>query len=117
MLAPVPANDDGAVGAAGKGKGKALEDEAGEGDEAGAAAGKKKRPDAAAGAAGAGAGAVGARTKAALAWVQNVLDLKDKFDTLLARAFGSDKAFEKIINDVRLRSSSLSSFRRRRAPY
>ena len=115
MLAPVPANDDGAVGAAGKGKGKALEDEAGEGDEAGAAAGKKKRPDAAAGAA--GAGAVGARTKAALAWVQNVLDLKDKFDTLLARAFGSDKAFEKIINDVRLRSSSLSSFRRRRAPH
>jgi len=115
MLAPVPANDDGAVGAAGKGKGKALEDEAGEGDEAGAAAGKKKRPDAAAGAA--GAGAFGARTKAALAWVQNVLDLKDKFDTLLARAFGSDKAFEKIINDVRLRSSSLSSFRRRRAPH
>ncbi|GAA5944285.1 hypothetical protein JCM3775_003311 [Rhodotorula graminis] len=99
MLAPAPANDGDATAAASKGKGKALEDEAGDGDEAGAAVGKKKRPEAG-GAAGAGAGAVGVRTKAALAWVQNVLDLKDKFDTLLARAFGSDKAFEKIINDA-----------------
>lgn len=41
-----------------------------------------------------------ARTKAALAWVQNVLDLKDKFDVLLIMAFASDKAFEKSINDV-----------------
>ncbi|GAA5835767.1 hypothetical protein JCM11251_007420 [Rhodosporidiobolus azoricus] len=43
-------------------------------------------------------GPVNARTKAALGWVQNVLDLKDKFDTLLAKAFGSDKEFEKAIN-------------------
>ncbi|BGP38828.1 hypothetical protein JCM10449v2_002766 [Rhodotorula kratochvilovae] len=71
-----------------KGKGKAPE---GEGD----AGGKKKPADA-----GAGAGALNARTKAALAWVQNVLDLKDKFDVLLARAFANDKAFEKVINDA-----------------
>ncbi|KAL8286410.1 hypothetical protein RQP46_004427 [Phenoliferia psychrophenolica] len=45
-------------------------------------------------------GAVGAKTKAALAWVQNVLDLKDKFDVLLADAFASDKAMEKSINDA-----------------
>lgn len=90
-LAPAPAED----AAAAKGKGKEVRDEA-DGDEGAAG---KKRPGAA-GAASAG-GAVGARTKAALAWVQNVLDLKDKFDTLLARAFANDKAFEKIINDVR----------------
>ncbi|KAK4704943.1 hypothetical protein P7C70_g1265, partial [Phenoliferia sp. Uapishka_3] len=45
-------------------------------------------------------GAAGAKTKAALAWVQNVLDLKGKFDTLLAEAFASDKAMEKSINDA-----------------
>ncbi|TNY24532.1 Cullin-domain-containing protein [Rhodotorula diobovata] len=89
-LAPAPAED----AAAAKGKGKEVRDEA-DGDEGAAG---KKRPGAA-GAASAG-GAVGARTKAALAWVQNVLDLKDKFDTLLARAFANDKAFEKIINDA-----------------
>lgn len=50
-----------------------------------------------------GEGAVGAKTKAALTWVQNVLDLKDKFDRLLAEAFASDKAMEKSINDVRRR--------------
>lgn len=42
-----------------------------------------------------------AKTKAALGWVQSVLDLKDKFDVLLKQAFSSDKAFEKSINDVR----------------
>lgn len=67
-----------------KGKGKATD----EGE------GLKKKPEA--------GGAINAKTKAALAWVQNVLDLKDKFDTLLAKAFASDKAFEKSINDVRL---------------
>lgn len=45
-------------------------------------------------------GPINAKTKAALGWVQNVLDLKDKFAALLAEAFASDKAFEKIINDV-----------------
>ena len=30
-----------------------------------------------------------------------MLDLKDKFDVLLADAFASDKAIEKSINDVR----------------
>jgi cullin 3 len=38
--------------------------------------------------------------KAALGWVQNVLDLKDKFDTILKDAFALDKDFEKTINDV-----------------
>ncbi|BGP30931.1 hypothetical protein JCM10296v2_002693 [Rhodotorula toruloides] len=65
-----------------KGKGKAAD----EGE------GAKKKPEA--------GGAINAKTKAALAWVQNVLDLKDKFDTLLAKAFASDKAFEKSINDA-----------------
>ncbi|GAA6008585.1 hypothetical protein JCM10207_007167 [Rhodosporidiobolus poonsookiae] len=66
-----------------KGKGKARE--GAEEDDAG------KKKDAA-------VGPVNARTKAALGWVQNVLDLKDKFDTLLAKAFNSDKDFEKAIN-------------------
>ncbi|GAA6027978.1 hypothetical protein JCM8097_001811 [Rhodosporidiobolus ruineniae] len=61
-----------------KGKGKAKED-------AGVPA---KKPE----------GPVNAKTKAALGWVQNVLDLKDKFDLLLAKAFASDKEFEKSIN-------------------
>ena len=56
-----------------------------------------KKPPAAAAAAG---GPINAKTKAALVWVQDVLDLKDKFDTLLEKAFASDKAFEKSINDV-----------------
>ncbi|KAM0754709.1 Cullin-domain-containing protein [Meredithblackwellia eburnea MCA 4105] len=43
---------------------------------------------------------MGAKTKAALGWVQNVLDLKDKFDTLLIEAFASDKSIEKSINDA-----------------
>lgn len=41
-----------------------------------------------------------ARTRAALGWVQHVIDLKDKFDTILDKAFSADKAFEKSINDV-----------------
>ncbi|GAA5852604.1 hypothetical protein JCM8547_002559 [Rhodosporidiobolus lusitaniae] len=61
-----------------KGKGKAKEDD-----------GAKKA---------AAPGPVNAKTKAALGWVQNVLDLKDKFDTLLEKAFSSDKEFEKAIN-------------------
>ncbi|BGP14809.1 hypothetical protein JCM10213v2_002764 [Rhodosporidiobolus nylandii] len=45
-------------------------------------------------------GPVNARTKAALGWVQGVLDLKDKFDDLLERAFGGDKEFERTINNA-----------------
>lgn len=41
-----------------------------------------------------------ARARAALGWVQNVIDLKDKFDAILEKAFSADKAFEKSINDV-----------------
>ncbi|KAK4058456.1 hypothetical protein OIO90_000615 [Microbotryomycetes sp. JL221] len=40
------------------------------------------------------------RLKAAIGWVQNVLDLKDKFDTILKKSCMSDKAFEKSINDA-----------------
>ncbi|GAA5912517.1 hypothetical protein JCM6882_004789, partial [Rhodosporidiobolus microsporus] len=77
------ADEDAPAGAAdAKGKGKAKEDDP---------AAKKKEAAAA-------AGPVNARTKAALGWVQNVLDLKDKFDTLLEKAFASDKEFEKAIN-------------------
>ncbi|GAA6055941.1 hypothetical protein JCM3770_005606 [Rhodotorula araucariae] len=87
-VAPAPApvgNDDP------KGKDKAP----GEGgSDAGVDGRKRPAP------AGGEGGALNARTKAALAWVQHVLDLKDKFDVLLARAFASDKAFEKIINDA-----------------
>ena len=42
----------------------------------------------------------GEKTRAALAWVQSVLDLKDKFDRMLVEAFNSDKEFEKSINEV-----------------
>ena len=41
-----------------------------------------------------------AKLKAALGWVQNVLDLKDKFDNILRDAFNLDKEFERTINDV-----------------
>lgn len=41
-----------------------------------------------------------AKTKVAIDWVASVLGLKDKFDRLLEKAFASDKAFEKTINDV-----------------
>ncbi|TKA58299.1 hypothetical protein B0A53_00036 [Rhodotorula sp. CCFEE 5036] len=64
---------------------------------AGGGASGKKPPAAAAAAAG---GPINAKTKAALAWVQDVLDLKDKFDLLLEKAFAGDKAFEKSINDA-----------------
>ncbi|SGY16546.1 BQ5605_C012g06903 [Microbotryum silenes-dioicae] len=40
---------------------------------------------------------VNAKTKAALGWVQNVLDLKDKFDRILRDAFAGDKVLEKSI--------------------
>ncbi|KAK4051822.1 hypothetical protein OIV83_002527 [Microbotryomycetes sp. JL201] len=40
------------------------------------------------------------RLKAAIGWVQNVLDLKDKFDTILQKACSADMAFEKSINDA-----------------
>lgn len=65
-----------------KGKGKAEVEEPGS---------KAKKPS---------AEVTNEKTKAALGWVQSVLDLKDKFDTILADAFNSDKAFEKSINDV-----------------
>lgn len=52
-------------------------------------------------------GPINAKTKAALAWVQDVLDLKDKFDLLLEKAFAGDKAFEKSINDVSHAGASL----------
>ena len=68
----------------GKGKGRAME----EGD---APPPKKK----------VGSEVAGEKTRAALAWVQSVLDLKDKFDRMLAEAFNSDKEFEKSINEVR----------------
>lgn len=43
---------------------------------------------------------------AAVRWVQDVLDLKDKFDRLLDQAFEGDKAIQGAINEV---SSSRSS--------
>ena len=36
----------------------------------------------------------------ALRWVQDVLDLKDKFDRILDQAFGGDKAVQTSINEV-----------------
>ncbi|GJN87607.1 hypothetical protein Rhopal_000562-T1 [Rhodotorula paludigena] len=98
-VALAPSSSEGGADAKGKGKGKA--DDAAAADVEGSAA--AAAAPAAAGGKKLGAAAPGplnAKTKAALDWVQNVLDLKDKFDTLLARAFGSDKAFEKAINDA-----------------
>lgn len=37
----------------------------------------------------------------ALRWVQDVLDLKDKFDIILDQAFGGDKQVQASINEVR----------------
>lgn len=36
----------------------------------------------------------------ALRWVQEVLDLKERFDTILVSAFGKDKSFETAINSA-----------------
>lgn len=84
-------DDEDAVATDPKGKGKAREDDVDMKPEI-----HKKRPEAPG----------NAKTKAALAWVQNVLDLKEKFDTILSKAFASDKAFEKSINDVSRWSTS-----------
>ncbi|ORY88874.1 Cullin-domain-containing protein [Leucosporidium creatinivorum] len=73
-----------------KGKGKAREDAAGDTDMKPDISAVKKKVEAPG----------NAKTKAALAWVQNVLDLKDKFDAILNKAFSGDKAFEKSINDA-----------------
>ncbi|KAG0216268.1 Cullin-3 [Mortierella sp. GBA30] len=43
---------------------------------------------------------VAAGVTIALRWVQEVLDLKDRFDTILASAFGKDKSFETAINSA-----------------
>jgi cullin 3 len=47
-------------------------------------------------------GGAGAALAAALRWVQDVLDLKDKFDEVLDEAFGGDKAVQSSINEVSL---------------
>jgi cullin 3 len=39
----------------------------------------------------------------ALRWVQDVLDLKDKYDKILSRAFGDDKTVQTSINHVSVR--------------
>lgn len=72
---------DAAVGK-GKGKGKA-----------------KERPTGGAGGAGANA------LTLALRWVQDVLDLKDKFDRVLEQAFMGDKAVQMSINEVSCHSA------------
>jgi len=94
-----------------KGKGKAKEDAGGDTDMKPDVPAVKKKPEAPG----------NAKTKAALAWVQNVLDLKDKFDAILTKAFSGDKAFEKSINDVSLqislaRDSALTAFLNRPSP-
>lgn len=68
------------------------EDEEMDGKAAGKGKGKGKER------AGAGAGAL----MLALRWVQEVLDLKDKFDRVLEEAFGGDKAVQTSINEVSL---------------
>lgn len=48
----------------------------------------------------------------ALRWVQEVLELKDKFDRILDQAFGGDKAVQTSINEVRpiIRTLLISGF-------
>lgn len=55
---------------------------------------------AAAGGAGASAASASAATTAALKWVQDVLDLKDKFDRLLEKGFAGDKSVQTSVNAV-----------------
>ena len=47
------------------------------------------------------AGSVAIALSSALRWVQDVLELKDKFDRILDQAFGGDKAVQTSINEVR----------------
>ena len=58
-----------------------------------------------------GSGAAGA-LQSALRWVQEVLDLKDKFDRILRDAFGGDKAVQTSINEVCAQSPAPLGFRR-----
>jgi cullin 3 len=44
----------------------------------------------------------------AIRWVQNVLDLKDKFDGVLRDAFAGDKGIQTAINEVRFSHPSVS---------
>lgn len=46
------------------------------------------------------AGSGASALNSALRWVQEVLDLKDKFDTVLVDAFEDDKAIQTAINEV-----------------
>lgn len=52
----------------------------------------------------AGGSGAAAALQSALRWVQEVLDLKDKFDRILKDAFGGDKAVQTAINEVSRRS-------------
>lgn len=97
LAAPPVETDAGADGSSSATKGKERA-AAGAGEDDEVPAGGPARRTATSGAA--PGGPINAKTKAALAWVQDVLDLKDKFDTLLDKAFADDKAFEKSINDV-----------------
>lgn len=48
----------------------------------------------------AGTGGAAGALQSALRWVQEVLDLKDKFDTILREAFSGDKNVQTAINEV-----------------
>lgn len=92
--------DDGEEdGAHGKGKGKAVvKSEDADGDKQMKSAKPAPKESAAS-----------ARARSALNWVQNVLDLKLKFDTILEKACSSDKAFEKSFNDVSAKSGCVTA--------
>lgn len=86
-----------AAGAAGQ-DGEGM-DEGADGDDAAKKDIKGKGKAKAAGAGSGSSGAAGALASA-LRWVQDVLDLKDKFDVLLDKAFWGDKSIQTSINEV-----------------
>ena len=61
--------------------------------------------------------ATGAALSAAIRWVQEVLDLKDKFDAVLQQAFNGDMAVQSSINEVRSISSCQLSCRLMPRPF
>jgi len=94
---PPPGPSSGGAGAgAGSSMGGAGE-EGGGGEKDPKGKGKGKEGSTAGG--GGGASAAGA-LQSALRWVQEVLDLKDKFDKILREAFSGDKTVQTAINEV-----------------
>lgn len=84
-------------------RGKAVNDAAAVESEAGPSTAVTEEVDDPTGKGKAKAVTASGQLSSALRWVQDVLDLKDKFDATLSQAFGSDMSVQMSINEVSCR--------------